>query len=157
MLHGLVHLAVGLVPFARAAVQLGLALGLEPPQLAAQRLAQEPVEAERVLVPVEWQEHHVPAREIAQHPRRAVAAQHRVAGGARQPVEHGLAPEEGEHARGDVVEQLVPEVGRHDAVLASEPRRGVRGAGLVSQRDGREVETRRPALRPVDQGLEVGV
>src|SRR6201999_3749012 len=81
-------------PVGGAPVQPLLPLGLRAPQLGAQHLAEERVEAEPLVAAVERGEEHVGTRELAELRRRAAAPERRVAEVAAEAVEDRGAAEE---------------------------------------------------------------
>ena len=107
--------------------------------------------------PVEGDEEQVCLFDGLEEVRRVGSLEHGVAERGAQPAEHGRAGEELDHLLREAGDVLVAEVVRDEAVAATESRRGCRGRALCLDRESRQVEACRPALRAPGQLHHVGV
>ena len=121
-------LALALVPFAGATVQLGGARRLAAALLGAQHLAQQRVVAVLRVGRVERHERDARPREVAQHGARPVRAQDRVAHRTGQRAEDRRAHQERDARRRQPRQHLVAQVVGEEPVVAGEAG-APRGAG----------------------------
>src|SRR5258706_431644 len=105
---------------ARPAVQLGFFLGLDPPQLGAQHLAEERMEAKPLIAAIERGQQHVGVREVAERRCRAASLEDAVAELAAEAVENRGAPQEVEPAPGDRNQELIADVVDEEPIIAGE-------------------------------------
>ena len=89
--------------------ELRLEVGIAPPELAQEEVAQEVVWSVPLVAVVEWDEEEVRGGDLREELGRSRAAQHGVAHRAREGVEHRRVDEElerrGRHRREELVAQ----------------------------------------------------
>jgi hypothetical protein len=139
------------VPGARPPVQLGLELRLDAAELGLQHARQHRVVAVRRVRVVERDQQDVGPRHVAQHLARSAAFEDGIAERAGQAVEHRRAPQEGALVVLQRAEQLVPDVVRHQAIVAREARDRPVHVPLAAERQRRQIEPCRPALGALEQ------
>jgi hypothetical protein len=142
---------VGGTPFGRPPGQLHGQAGLAALELAAEQLAEEPVQPVPPPAPVEGGGQEVRPGQGLEQVGRPGGGQHGVAQGTGQAVQHRAAGQEPDQPLREVGEQLELEVVDQDAVV---PGQGDRPGGLPAPGAGgadREVQGHRPALGPPHQ------
>ena len=149
-----IDLAALLVPGARAAVKAQLEVGLEAPQLAAERLAEQPLPAIRPVGGVERDEQLAGVGEPRQGLRRSAPLEHVITDGARQLVEHRRADHEVPQVVGHGREDVIAKVLGEQVVVAPEALVGV-WTWTLSHRDGGQIQRRRPSFGPADERLDL--
>ena len=141
---------VRLAPQGGPAIESGGEVGLASIELGLEHLPEQMVVTEPTAVVVQGDDEEVVVLEPLQYPRRVVVLEHEVAKRPRHPLEYRTPKQELELGRPDACELFGAQIIRHEAIVAAE-RRERRGVGV--ERERREIDTRRPALRMLVQRL----
>ena len=145
---------VGLAPGRGPPVQLRDQLGLAPPELGTEQVAEQVVVAVPLPSAVERDQEEIGPGERLQHRGRAGRVQDRVAQRAAHPVQHGRPGEERHLPGGKSRQQLRVQVVDDEPVVPGEGHPGswrVRGRTGGLECEGGQVQPDRPALGPAVQ------
>ena len=158
VIDGLLEALMLRVPGAGAAVELGLDFRLPATELRGQRLLEERVVAIGAVGVIQRLQRKLRPGQLAQDPAGSRPLENVVADLAGEVLEDRGPHQESEAGDRNAREELVPHVVGHEAVVAAEPGRIDGRAVPILQRESRQVERRRPALRPLVERLDlVGV
>ena len=134
-----------LAPGRGSGVQLRDEVGLASLQLTAQQLAEQPVVAVVARATVEREDEEAPTLKLLQPVRGPCGLEHGVTQRPGQAVEERRADQERGLIRGQLVEDLGPEVLAEELAVADRDRAVAVGAAHL-RREGRQIEAGRPSL-----------
>ncbi len=134
-----IDIPVRLVPQARALVERAHELGSRPPQLRAERVAEQPMPPEVLVSGIERTQQRGGPLQARQDAPRTSALEHRVADRTGQLVDDRRPDGKIGEVRRQRRQHLVAEILGEGMVVASEPAERAADVDLVAQRQGREI------------------